>query len=286
MSSYGIGLFGLVPFFCAFAASMIYGSLGEQKTYRQLYAVSWLTIAALAVAFVLFALEGIICILMAAPFVLFFTWLGIQSAYYVLKFFRKRGTVLLSVFGLLLPLAVYTEAENTGEPELISVTTSIEINAPAEKVWDNVIKFPDIPPPRELLFREGIAYPTHAEINGTGKGAIRRCCFTTGDFIEPVTVWDEPRLLRFGVLSQPAPMKELSPYKNLQAEHLHGYFVSTQGQFLLKSLAPGKTLLEGTTWYYDKIEPAFYWKLWSDYIVHKIHQRVLSQIKVNAEKNE
>jgi phosphoribosylformylglycinamidine (FGAM) synthase-like enzyme len=44
--------------------------------------------------------------------------------------------------------------------------------------------------------------------------------------------------------------------------------------------------LEGTTWYYHNIRPTFYWQLWSDHIIHKIHERVLTHIKTNAENEE
>jgi hypothetical protein len=44
------------------------------------------------------------------------------------------------------------------------------------------------------------------------------------------------------------------------------------------------SLVEGTTWYVNKIKPDFYWTIWSDFIVHKIHQRVLNHIKTQAEK--
>ena len=57
----------------------------------------------------------------------------------------------------------------------------------------------------------GITYPTHAE----GVGAIRKCNFTTGRFLEPITIWDEPNLLEFSVLDQPPPMVEWSIYNNL-----------------------------------------------------------------------
>ncbi len=77
-------------------------------------------------------------------------------------------------------------------------------------------------------------------------------------------------------------MKEIS-FWNINAPHLHDYFVSKEGQFKLTALPNGKTLLEGTTWYYHDIKPAFYWQLWSNYIVHKIHDRVLMHIKMNAE---
>jgi hypothetical protein len=65
---------------------------------------------------------------------------------------------------------------------------------------------------------------------------------------------------------------------------LHGYWVSKKGQFKLIRLANGHTLLEGTTWYINKIKPDWYWTLWSDYIVHKIHKRVLCHIKKVSEK--
>jgi hypothetical protein len=40
---------------------------------------------------------------------------------------------------------------------------------------------------------------------------------------------------------------------------------------------------EGTTWYVNKIKPGLYWTLWSDNIVHKIHNRVLEHIKTQSE---
>jgi hypothetical protein len=163
------------------------------------------------------------------------------------------------------------------------VRTAIEVNAPPEKVWDQVVAFAEIPLPTELLFRAGIAYPIRAEISGHGVGAVRHCIFSTGPFVEPIEVWDEPRLLKFGVTANPAPLNELSPYGNIQPSHLHGYFVSEKGQFSLTTLPGGRTRLEGTTWYQHTMWPAAYWHLWSDYIIHRIHLRVLEHIRTQAE---
>jgi hypothetical protein len=49
-------------------------------------------------------------------------------------------------------------------------------------------------------------------------------------------------------------------------------------------LPDGKTLLEGTTWYQNRFWPAVYWHFWSDYIIHRIHQRVLVHIKTLSEE--
>ena len=80
-------------------------------------------------------------------------------------------------------------------------------------------------------------------------------------------------------------MKELS-FWDVDAPHLHDYFVSKKGQFKLIKISDNETLLEGTTWYSNKIKPNFYWNIWSDYIVHEIHNRVLTHIKQTSEKND
>jgi hypothetical protein len=171
------------------------------------------------------------------------------------------------------------------QPQVFEVRTAIEVSAPPEKVWNQVVAFREIPPPKELLFRAGIAYPIRAEISGHGVGAVRRCVFSTGPFVEPIEEWDEPRLLRFGVTANPVPLNELTPYGHIDPPHLHGYFVSEKGQFLLTVLPGARTRLEGTTWYQHTMWPAAYWHLWSDYIIHKIHLRVLEHIRAEAERN-
>ena len=56
------------------------------------------------------------------------------------------------------------------------------------------------------------------------------------------------------------------------------------GEFRLTPLAGGRTLLEGTTWYQNRVWPESYWRAWSDGIVHRIHMRVLRHVKRLAEE--
>lgn len=44
-----------------------------------------------------------------------------------------------------------------------------------------------------------------------------------------------------------------------------------------------RTELVGTTWYSNRMEPQIYWKIWSDALIHRIHMRVLEQIKRETE---
>jgi hypothetical protein len=102
--------------------------------------------------------------------------------------------------------------------------------------------------------------------------------------VEPISTWDEPRVLAFSVIQQPPPMQELSPYRGIQPPHLDNYLVSERGELRLENLADGRTRLHGITWYRHAIWPAPYWRIWSDYLIHHIHLRVLNHIKTLAEK--
>ena len=150
-------------------------------------------------------------------------------------------------------------------------------------MWRHVVSFSELPEPTDWLFRTGIAYPMRATIDGTGPGAVRRCTFSTGAFIEPIEVWDEPRVLGFSVEQNPPPMEEWSPWGAFDAPHLHGFFTAHRGEFALEPTPDGGTLLRGTTWYRHEIWPVWYWRIWSDWIIHRIHLRVLRHVARLAE---
>ena len=150
-------------------------------------------------------------------------------------------------------------------------------------MWRHIVSFAELPPPSDPLFATGIAYPIRAEMQGWGVGAVRRCVFSTGAFVEPIEIWDEPRLLRFTVTANPPPMQEWTPYRKLKPPHLDGFLRSHRGQFRLVPLGPTRTRVEATTWYEHRLWPSFYWRGWSDFIIERIHARVLRHVKTVAE---
>jgi hypothetical protein len=247
--------------------------------------VSLLTMGVTGLVLVAFAWEGIICIAMAAPLGIGLSVLGSVMAHGVLAAARRKSEAqpTLCAALLLLPLTMATEHASELPPPLLRVTSALEIDAPPAVVWRHVVSFAELPAPSEWLFRTGVAYPVRATIEGRGVGAIRYCEFSTGSFVEPIQVWEEPRLLRFGVTHNPEPMEEWTPYKQVHPPHLKGYLESQQGQFLLEGLPGGRTRLEGTTWYRHHLWPVDYWQGWSDYIIHTIHLRVLNHVKNLAE---
>lgn len=279
---YAYGLFVWLPLVLGATSTLIlaYKNPTARKALRN---NAYLTLLIFCFGLLFFAWEGVICLLMATPIGFLFTYFGFLIGYGLSKnkMINSAPTAIILLMLSVPSLMAFEDIIKTSD-DLRSVTTSIEINASPEKVWKNVVAFPQLKDPTEFIFKTGIAYPIDATISGQGVGAVRHCNFSTGSFVEPITTWNEPKLLKFSVAQQPEPMKEISPY-DIHPTHLHGYWVSKEGQFKLIALPNGHTLLEGTTWYVNKIKPNIYWIIWSDYIVHKIHQRVLGHIKTEAE---
>src|SRR5258708_14649657 len=250
LQSYGWGLFVALPFCLGLFSVLVY-SYHEPRSFGSCMSVALWAIALLGGVLIVVAIEGLICILMAAPFALALAALGGMLAYAIQSgYWLNKGTpAMLSIVLLFTPAFQGVEHWVKPPAETFEVRTAIRVNAPPERVWNQVVAFAEIPPPKELIFRAGIAYPIRAEISGRGVGAVRHCIFSTGPFAEPIAVWDEPRLLKFGVTANPAPLNELSPYGGIHPAHLHGYFVSKQGQFLRTALPGRRTRLEGATWY-------------------------------------
>jgi len=278
-NEYGVGLFVFIPFMLGALPTLLWGSR-LPLTPGQAFKMGFYSVNLSFLAFFVMGAEGMICIAMAAIPAYVMVICGSATAYFIIKSRRNHTNKAMLLVILAVPGAHL--AERGSVAPLRPVTTAVEINATPQTVWDLVIAFPQIPEPEDWLFRAGIAYPTHATIRGEGVGAIRHCQFTTGPFVEPITAWEPPHRLAFDVTAQPAPMTELS-FRHVDAPHLHDFFISEKGQFLLTALPDGRTRLEGTTWYRHDIRPAFYWQLWSDHIVHKIHLRVLEHIKDVAE---
>jgi hypothetical protein len=284
VEDYGWGLFVGLPFALGLASVLIY-SHHEPRPLADCLIVAWAALGFVGLALLASALEGVICLVMALPIG------GVMAAFggiagYAMQRCRPARTAPTQAFPaivLALPLLMIGEHALGPEPVTLAVTTTVDIDAMPQAVWNNVVAFAEMPEPEEWIFRLGVAYPMRAEIFGSGRGAERHCVFSTGAFVEPIEVWDEPRLLRFSVTSNPPPMEEWTPYPAVHPPHLDGYLVSNGGQFLLEPLEDGRTRLSGTTWYRHSMWPEGYWKLWSDAVIHRIHLRVLRHIKGQAE---
>jgi len=281
LREYALALFVGTPFTMGAVTAFVY-NLGAPATFgRTLQVTVLMLVLSTALVFV-FAFEGAICIVMAAPLIFVVALLG---ALIGRKIATRSDDDLRPAFYvvLLLPLASVLEPSGSSGRMLHEVQSAVEISAPPDLVWPHVVEFSPITSAPELPFRLGIAEPLSARIEGSGVGAVRYCTFSTGSFVEPITSWQPGRRLAFDVTSSPDPLRELSPYANVAPPHLHGYLRSQRGEFRLIPLAGGRTRLEGSTWYELQMAPEGYWQVFTDYLIHAIHRRVLTHIKQEVE---
>lgn len=282
LGDYGPALFMLTPILMAAITSHQFqkragGGLGK------CLGLSMFCVTCAMLMLLLTALEGLVCVAMAAPMIYGGGAIGAVLGFLIAIAESSRTSMLPAI--VLMPAMAIVERAFV-QPALVEVTSSVEINASRETVWPRVIAFSPITEAPSGWLSFGIAYPMSARIEGSGVGAIRYCQFSTGDFVEPITIWDEPERLAFSVSSQPNPMTELSPYRHIHPPHLDGYLSSKRGEFRLVDLGGGRMRLEGHTWYTIDMYPQPYWQWWSNKLIHDIHLRVLRHIKSEVEQSK
>ncbi len=293
----------LGPFLNGFFFVLLYWYLGRRRDASRMlprYVELGLGLPAilaglqLLVLFVLL-LEGIICLLMAAPFYLFFTVIGASLAYALLRALQPRhsGRPVLWCLALVLVLpgsGQYLENRWVRQAEPARVSTEIIINAPPETVFRHVGGFSPIPagqPPRHLAegwFLLGLPAPQVSTLACQGPQCHRTCEFNQNIVLnERVTDYQPPHRLAFDVLSVVGPQDRLT---GVDPHVMPGgvYFDNRHGRFDLTALPGGRTLLKGTTEYTVHSSINWYARLWADHLLHVIHRRVLEHVKTLAER--
>jgi len=282
------GYFGLAVFFgLPFAVGVTTGVKVRRAggSFGQAHAAAFTLLGAILLILCGCAMEGIICVFMAAPFGAGITFVGASLGYLLAKQRIADGR-LQSAAWLSIVAMVALEGWNPPAPLEDTTSSEIVIDAPAERVWAQLHDIHDLPPTENLLFQFGVAHPMGTATDGQGVGAARLCKLSTGDMPEIVTVWKPGQELRFKVLSTPPSMRELGFFgKTIDAAHLHSTYASLDGGFKLEPLPGGRTRLIGESHYLLNLSPASYWNLWTKEIVRMVQGRVLEHVKTKAEKS-
>ena len=74
VGEYGVALFFLIPLLVGILSTSILG-YKNRITRKQARNIGFITLFTLGLGLMIFAIEGLICILMAAPFALILTWI-------------------------------------------------------------------------------------------------------------------------------------------------------------------------------------------------------------------
>jgi hypothetical protein len=225
--------------------------------------------------------EGAICIVMGLPLLLVLSSVGgmIGAA---LGPRRNGPGIAIALLPLLLgPL----ERQVAVPTSLRRVETSIPIDAPAARVWSQIIEVPEIQPAerRPALFtRMGFPAPTSAVLTRHGVGGVRLARFEGGVlFVETITDWQPDRLLRFTIRAE----TDSIPVTTLDRHVVVGgpYFEVLTGTYWIEPAGHG-VILHLASELRVSTRFNFYAGRWADLIMRSIQQNILQVIKRRAEE--
>lgn len=277
--TYGYGIFVVSPF----VIGAITAYLGNRKQTIDWLQTSGLVAVSLALAgasLIVFALEGVVCIIIAAPLVFGFAMIGAllgRSAA-----LSGRGSARQTLMSVALLPVVFASEQIFPSITTFDTVQQIDISAPADAVWHSLIymRINSKPP---FPFRLGIAYPVKGDVVGSGVGAVRYGVFSTGVAIERVTEWEPNRKLAFVMLRDPPAMHELSPYAHVNAPHVRGYFRTPTTSFELVPLDHGRTRVIERTSHELKLDPVIYWMPLVRWVIDQNNARVLDNLRRQSE---
>lgn len=276
--AYGWGLFVATPF----TVGVTTGWLANRGANLSLSRTLRLVMASTAIgtlALVMFALEGILCIVMAAPLGAGVAAIGGALGRRLALGRRNREARMMSVailpaimaLDLALPPAIVIPSEQ-----------SVDIQAPPEAVWAAIVSGEPVARSPGLIAAAGLAYPVRSKLLGEGAGAQRLGYFSTGVARERVTTWIPMRTLAFTALSQPPAMAEMSPYREVHTPHVSGYFTTTDTRFDLAPLTGGGTRLTIRGSHVLRMDPVLYWEPLARIAIRLNVARVLADIDTRA----
>jgi hypothetical protein len=259
--------FVIVPVLMGLTSAYFWRDL-KMKTSRY---IGWSvvnTLIAIAMS-AIFLGEGVICLLIVSPLVLIFITTGALIGRMIYR--RKNNTLNVSLFGVL--VLIFTADVLSDHEFTSSVSDTVIVNAPVEKVWPLVVEYEPIQSKENYwLFKVGMPSPVQSTVDGHEAGAGRKCIFSNGYiFDEKMVVYKPNEELTFDIVSQP------------RDPEIMGHIDILRGQFILVDNGNGTTTLTGTSWYKLYVFPVAYFDLWSESITRNVHLRVMEHIKMQAE---
>ncbi|MEF9479196.1 hypothetical protein ACR1PO_03600 [Chryseobacterium sp. RRHN12] len=280
---YGVTMFLTIPVSIGFI-------IGYVKYFKNIGLMNVLkAILKIVLGLVIFSLiligagvEGAICIIMAIPFIGFAMLAGFIIGFSIGVLDEKRHTASVIVFILFINPASYIFDTYT-KPIEETITTEMIVNSSNEKVWKRLNTQINFNKPDFILFEKGVSYPKNIKLVKEN-GKLGYSCQTNNDEIQlNINEFIENKKVKFSLESQTVPMKEITPYEDIDAKHLHDYFIVKYGEISLDKLSENKTKIVAKTKYSYKIAPIWYWKKWSGYIIDKMQSHVLQSIKTQSE---
>jgi hypothetical protein len=276
-----------------FAIGFVSVYLAERKERQQGFLwilIPWIPVLLSLLGSMVVAWEGSICIAMFAPIAMLMSSIGGVIGGLCARDLGSRGLRNSSlVFAMVLPFFVGPIGQRYFvHDDLRTVATSIDINAPAAIIWQNIERVPSIHSdelPHSWSRRIGFPAPDEATLSYEGVGGVRHATFAGGVLlIETVDKWEPDHRLAFSIHAE----TERIPATTLD-EHVRlggPYFDVLHGEYELEPLPNGSTRLHLASRHRVTTDFNWYAELWTDAVMSDIQNSILHVIKNRCERHK
>ena len=246
----------------------------------------WIPILIFLVLTLALAIEGWACWLMILPVFLLTASIGGLFGGY-LKTQKRNDRLNVSILVLIPFLLGPIESLIETIPGTYKAYTYIDIDAPAEKIWNNITRVKEIPLEQDkgyLTRMLGFPRPVKAELNFEGVGAYREAIFTKGlVFHETVTEYIDNKKMVFTIKAYPHEI----PSTTLDEHVVIGgdYFDVLNGTYELEKLPSGLNRLHLYSYFKMNTTFNFYAGWWGKWIMKDIQNNIL-QVEKKRSENE
>lgn len=244
----------------------------------------WLPVFLFLFATMLLQIEGWACWLMILPVFLIAASVGGLLGGY-LKTRNNNDKLSISILVLIPFLVGPLETLLHKIPATYTAYTSIEINAPAETIWNNVTAVRKINEEEDKGYLNeilGFPRPVEAVLNYKGVGAYREARFTKGlVFHESVKEYEENKKMVFSIKAYPYEI----PSTTLDEHVVIGgdYFDVLDGTYELEKVSQNKYKLILYSKFKLNTTFNFYAGLWAKWIMKDIQNNILQVEKKRSE---
>jgi hypothetical protein len=249
LGNYGFSLFLGGPFALGMIVVLLFG-LSKPQPFGACVLVALAAAASTGLALFAFMMEGMICLILASPIILFFVFVGAVVGYIIQTrpwLSDETGSLLLALLAALPGLMAAESADPLGDTDRSeTIISSVILHAEPEQIWDALIATEDVSAEKPLLLHFGLPVPTRCSLDGSGVGATRTCYFDSGVIEERVTVWDPPRRFEMDIERVTLPGRHWLRFKS--------------ASYLMERLSPNETRVTRTTSISSQLRPAWYWR--------------------------
>jgi hypothetical protein len=254
----------------------------KSKPYRLF--MPWVPVLFFFVITLVANIEGWACWIMILPIFLIAASLGGSIGQYYKN--RKNDTLNIS-FLTLLPFFLAPIENFIGAiPGTYEAYTFIDIQAPADKIWQNVTRVKEIKEEQDkgwLTKKLGFPRPIKAELNFEGVGAYRKAVFTNGlVFHETVSEYSHQKKMVFAIKAYPHEI----PSTTMDEHVVIGgqYFDVLNGTYELEKISDTTHRLHLYSHFKLNTTFNFYASWWARWIMQDIQNNILQVEKIRAEQ--